>query len=518
MVETLFWGVLLRFVQVLVSAAPTILVGLVVAGIFNRFVGPENLRRWFGDSTRRSLFRAWSIGMLLPVCSLGAIPIAREMRRAGIAGGTVLAFAMTAPLFNPISVLYGLTLSDPLTLFVFCLCSLLIVMVVGMCWDRFCLDIVEAAGFHTTPIAHGWRRIAATGLFAARELAGPSAGYIAIGAAGVGLLSVVLPYGSLQSAAEHEDLWAPLFMSAVAIPVYATPMTVMVQLASMFQHGNSVGAAFALLILGAGVNLGLVAWTLWNYGIRRCLVWFLLLLLVVVGLAYGVDRPLYPEGVDPAGHTHAFDSYCFPFAGAIERPATLAFETLRDGMAPHDRVALCLLLPLAVAGLFLRVFDPSRRLEAWLERSPAGAPRLDVVIPGPVLGAVALGGLVVLSVLGCYLYYPPPEEIFEELRIVNTEVLAATNSQHWDTAAYWIPHYDDWTRKLQVSMYLRGRKLTPYRQARAKALRDELDLLKHEIEDRDIEEARRQARAVNDAYRQMIDAFRTEPSDRRKTQ
>ena len=47
--------------------------------------------------------------MLMPVCSLGVIPIAREMRRSDLRGGD-LAFAMTAPLFNPLSMLYGLTL------------------------------------------------------------------------------------------------------------------------------------------------------------------------------------------------------------------------------------------------------------------------------------------------------------------------------------------------------------------------------------------------------------------------
>lgn len=85
------------------------------------------------------------------------------------------------------------------------------------------------------------------GVFGARELAGPSSLYIAAGLTGVAVLSLLLPHGYLKSAAEHDDPWAPLFMTAVAIPAYSTPMSAMVQLASMFQHGNSVGAAFALL-------------------------------------------------------------------------------------------------------------------------------------------------------------------------------------------------------------------------------------------------------------------------------
>ena len=41
----------------------------------------------------------------------GSYPGRREMRRSRVSGGAILAFAMTAPLFNPLSMLYGLTLS-----------------------------------------------------------------------------------------------------------------------------------------------------------------------------------------------------------------------------------------------------------------------------------------------------------------------------------------------------------------------------------------------------------------------
>ncbi|MCA9204644.1 MAG: hypothetical protein KDA59_16435 [Planctomycetales bacterium] len=50
----------------------------------------------------------------------------------------------------------------------------------------------------------------------------------------------------------NDSYEAPMFMSAMAVPAYAAPMTAMVQLASMFQHVNSVGAAFALLALALG--------------------------------------------------------------------------------------------------------------------------------------------------------------------------------------------------------------------------------------------------------------------------
>ena len=110
----LFFGMLLRLIQATLEGAPTLLIGVLLAGVFRHMLNAEGTRRIFGNGTWRSIPQSWALGMLLPVCSLGVIPIAYEMRRAGVSTGAILAFALTAPLFNPLSLLYGLTLSTPI--------------------------------------------------------------------------------------------------------------------------------------------------------------------------------------------------------------------------------------------------------------------------------------------------------------------------------------------------------------------------------------------------------------------
>ena len=98
-------GAVCRAVAAAANAAPTVLCGLVVAAVIRELFGPALTRRLLAAGSWWSLVRAWLLGMLLPVCSIGAIPVALELRRAGLAGGAVLAFAVSAPLFNPISLL-----------------------------------------------------------------------------------------------------------------------------------------------------------------------------------------------------------------------------------------------------------------------------------------------------------------------------------------------------------------------------------------------------------------------------
>jgi uncharacterized membrane protein YraQ (UPF0718 family) len=255
------------------------------------------------------------IGMLLPVCSLGAISVVREMRRARISGGAIIAVALTAPLFNPLALLYGLTLSEPVVMLSFGFFTMIVVTLLGSIWNHLCPGAV-AEEPSPPPVAYGLRRMTAIIVAAAREIVGPSLGYIIVALLGVVLSSAVLPRGSLQTTIEHTNPYAPLAMTAVAIPAYATPLVAMSQLGSMFQHANAVGAAFVLLTLGAGINLGLIAWMMRTYGIGRGLLWLAMLLAIILAIAYAIEDPLYPSEITPPGHTHAFDIYRRPFEPA----------------------------------------------------------------------------------------------------------------------------------------------------------------------------------------------------------
>src|ERR1700756_2258319 len=143
MVEGIFWSIVLRTGQIAVDSSMTLLCGFIVAGVMRRMLGAEGTRRLFGGAGWKGLFRAWAVGTLLPVCSLGVIPIAREMRRAGVPSGTILAFVLAAPHINPLSLLYGLTLSEPLVIICFAIGSLVIALTAGVVWGRFLVSELD---------------------------------------------------------------------------------------------------------------------------------------------------------------------------------------------------------------------------------------------------------------------------------------------------------------------------------------------------------------------------------------
>ncbi len=524
-VTVILVGGLMRMIQGFAQAAPTLLVGLMVASIMRYYLGPKGTRRLLGGDTLRSLPQSWLVGMLLPVCSIGVLPILFEMRRCKVKPGAMSAFAISAPLFNPLSLLYGLTLSRPMVIILFALGSLIVVTALGLFWDAASRKpshnqaMDEAAPDHLI----GLRRVYAALVHFAREATGVPLLITFVSLAGLAFLAAVLPFGAMQNSVERDDWWAPLKMMFVAVPVYATPMLAMSQMGMMFQHANSPGASFALLILGAGMNLATPLWFGRHYGWKSASAWFSSLLLIVLGLSYAINKPLVPQGVEPAGHTHAFDVYANPLSLAH----TISFDHISEMMTKEMDIgvlaSLIAFASVAILGLLFRVFKiDEASLVAGAETgsfassleagSPTARRGLDVVVPAGVIGATMLAGLVAFSVVACYAYYPSPSECLEEIGVARAECLSAANSTQAEHALFWLPVWDDWSRRLEVGTFIRSGQIRPYQRMQGYLIRKKLELLEHELEHEPFEpeEARRVVADILKTNSRWVRSFRPE--------
>ena len=511
MLETMLWSVLLRTGQVAIEASPTILAGLVVSGVMRRMLGADGTRKLFGGAGAKGLFRAWGVGTLLPVCSLGVIPIAREMRRAGVPSGTILAFVLAAPHINPLSLLYGLTLSEPVVIVCFAIASLFVALAAGYTWERVFASEADAAPPVEEPThAPGLKRLASVVVAAAREAVGPTAGYIAIGLLFTGLLSGLLPHGCLALTMRHDDPTSPLLMAAIALPLYSGPLQGMMRLGLIFEHGNSAGAAFALFELGIGVNLGLMAWLSVLFGARRVLAWFALIALATVALGYVADGTLY-FAKEEATHTHAFDEWTSPFTSGQPVGWNEVRGKLLKKVEVLEPVALLGLAGLGLAGVGLTLADRAGRTERWLSAAPPASNRPRAVwerdVPGPVLGLAALAVLVAFSVAALFIYYPAPAEAFGEIARVRADGLVAVRTGNAAEAIRQIEQWDLLTRKLQVGVFIRTGVFDAAAGNATEELRERLEELRDALLAGNLDGAKELLAPVEAAYRECRDHY-----------
>lgn len=238
-----------------------------------------------------------------------------------------------------------------------------------------------------------------------------------------------------------------------------------------------------------------------------------LLLGIVLVLAYGLDKPLFPTDIEPANHTHAFDIYSQPFTGTQDFSYFDATKLkLQRDINPFEWRPLWIFGLLIFCGVTLKIADRSLKLEQWLE---AAAPRQisgrgDIIVPGPVLGFLSLAGLVVLSIVGCFAYYPAPNDCLEAMTDTRISALSAALTMDHTETKYWAERYDDWTRKLEVGAYLRRGELSEYHRWKARLVREKLEILEHEVEDGERDEVADLISQISRAHNRMHDAFQNE--------
>jgi hypothetical protein len=246
-----------------------------------------------------------------------------------------------------------------------------------------------------------------------------------------------------------------------------------------------------------------------DFGGRRILPWFITYAAVVIGLAYLSEPLLYDTRKAEADHTHAFDDYSSPFpSGSVGLPQ-MTLTKLGEKFGPLERPAVYALAGLFAAGLLVRRFDRSRRLEKWLTTQPtANRRRWDVTVPGPILGVFALLGLIAFSVIGAYVYYPDREQCLDRMFAIYADAAVAVRTGKGDEAIRHLEQWDLLVRKLEVGTYLREFQVTPEQSRTAEDLREALEEVRDHLLAGDVAAAKQAfAVEVEAAYRACKAAY-----------
>ena len=90
-------GYLYSFWNIFSAMSPWLLSGYLAAGMIAFFLKPEQVRKHLGGSGTIAVLKAVLIGIPLPVCSCGVIPIATALRNEGAGKGATGAFFITTP-------------------------------------------------------------------------------------------------------------------------------------------------------------------------------------------------------------------------------------------------------------------------------------------------------------------------------------------------------------------------------------------------------------------------------------
>lgn len=83
--------------EVTAEMAPYLLLGFLIAGILSIFLTSETVERHLGGTGWWTSLKATLIGIPLPLCSCGVIPVAASLRKQGAGRGAVASFLTSTP-------------------------------------------------------------------------------------------------------------------------------------------------------------------------------------------------------------------------------------------------------------------------------------------------------------------------------------------------------------------------------------------------------------------------------------
>jgi hypothetical protein len=91
-----------RFLGIFIEAAPFLLLGVMVSGLIDAFVTPDDIARLVPKNPLLATAAGAFLGFLFPVCECGVVPVVRKLFTKGLPMWVGVTFLLAAPVINPI--------------------------------------------------------------------------------------------------------------------------------------------------------------------------------------------------------------------------------------------------------------------------------------------------------------------------------------------------------------------------------------------------------------------------------
>jgi uncharacterized membrane protein YraQ (UPF0718 family)/copper chaperone CopZ len=289
--------------------APYLLFGFALAGALSVFIREETVGRHLGGRGLGAACRAAMIGVPLPLCSCGVIPVAASLRRHGAGKGATLSFRASTPQTGVDSIAATWGLLGPLFAGIRVVVAFLTGLIAGTLTDRFAGEDRAAPAPTPSPDRPAKKRSPGESVVAALRygfwtLPKDIGMSLLVGLILAGMISSVLPDSFF--AGHFGGSWlAYLAALAVAIPMYVCSTGSIPLATAMISAGISPGAALVFLIAGPATNTATLATTYRLFGGKITAIYLLTLILCALGAGILLDTFLPAAiAVEPT-HRHA---------------------------------------------------------------------------------------------------------------------------------------------------------------------------------------------------------------------
>ena len=273
--------ILREFWYVLAEMAPYLLFGFIVAGILSVTVSQRIVEKHLGHGFS-AIVKAAVLGIPLPLCSCGVIPVAASIRRHGASRGATLSFLLSTPQSGVDSIMVTYSLLGPVFAIFRPIAALITGLIGGLLVKVFgekeetraelpVLGQVSTGSQDVDSQKNPAVRALEYGFVSLPQDIGRS---LIIGLAIAGLITAVVPDDFFMGLV-GAGVVSMVVMMAVGVPIYVCATASVPVAAALMMKGFSPGAALVFLIAGPATNAAAVA-TIWRVLGKRTTIVYLL--------------------------------------------------------------------------------------------------------------------------------------------------------------------------------------------------------------------------------------------------
>lgn len=271
-------------VDLWLAVAPYLLLGLFVAGLLHAFLGSDFIAHHLGKGRFTSILKATVLGIPLPLCSCGVIPVAASLRREGANRSATLSFLVSTPTTGVDSIAATYSLMGPLFAVFRPIAAFFSGMTIGL------VNAIFNPEKESKPLEHNHGglstgfRLKTVFQYGFIELAEDIGKWLIFGVMIGGVLTVVIPENLILKHFAN-PLVHFIIMLFIAIPLYVCATGSIPIAAALIQKGFAPGAALVFLIAGPATNTVTLSFVWSKLGKKAF--YFYLCSIILVSLSIG---------------------------------------------------------------------------------------------------------------------------------------------------------------------------------------------------------------------------------------
>jgi uncharacterized membrane protein YraQ (UPF0718 family)/copper chaperone CopZ len=294
--------------QVMLDLSPSLLLGLVLAGMLHVYLPKGLVHRGMSRPDLASAVRASLIGVPMPLCSCGVVPAALALKNEGASKGATTAFLISTPQTGVDSLLVSASfLGWPFALFKLA-AAFLTGLLGGVLVNRFTRQESPL------PLATGddGQRESGSGpvrvlRYALYDLLGAIDLWILAGVIAAALITTLVPADYFADRAWSAGLLGMLLVLAISLPLYVCTTGSVPIAASLIAAGMPAGSALVFLMAGPATNIATIGAVYRALGGRVLAIYLGTVVVMSIGLGLGFDFLLGDVGQVQGVHHHGID-------------------------------------------------------------------------------------------------------------------------------------------------------------------------------------------------------------------